>query len=67
MTKYKITITDDCIGCGACVATHEENFVMDDESNKAKVKKDIVDEKELSKNKEAEDVCPVDSIKIEEV
>ncbi|MBU2639597.1 MAG: ferredoxin [Nanoarchaeota archaeon] len=67
MAKYKITITDDCIGCRACIATYEENFDFDEDSNKAKVKKKIIDEKELSKNNEAKDVCPVDAIKIEKV
>jgi ferredoxin len=67
MAKHKITITDECIGCRACVATYEENFDMNEETNKAIVKKAEVEDSELSKNKEAQDVCPVEAIKIEEI
>jgi len=65
MVKHKVWITEDCIGCAACSRTYEVNFKMNDEDTKALVKKDIIDDKELSGNEEAKEVCPVEAIKIE--
>jgi ferredoxin len=63
MAKYKITLNrDECIGCGAC--TNFENYELDDE-NKAIIKNSEVEN--IGTNKEAEDICPVDTINIEEV
>ncbi len=50
-----------CIGCGACTSVCD-NWVM--EGDKAKPKRTTIPEKELKTNKEAEDVCPVNAIKI---
>lgn len=63
MRKYKVTIDKEaCIGCAACTALCD-NFIMD--GDKAKAKKMIISEKELAKNKEAENSCPVNAIKVE--
>jgi len=64
---YKITLDKDkCIGCGACAAQCPENFeIKNDGDNKAVVKKAKVED--LGCNKDAEEVCPVDAIKIEKV
>ena len=51
-----------CIGCGACISVCD-NWVMD--GDKVKLKKTTISEKELKSNKEAEETCPVDAIKIE--
>ena len=67
MSKYKIHITDDCIACAACSRTYEDNFKMNDNDTKAIVKKNKIDDSELKKNKEAQEVCPTEAIKIEEV
>lgn len=67
MAKYKIKVTDECIGCRACISEAEENFKFNEETNKAEVKKEEISEKELQLNKNAEEVCPVEAIKIEEV
>lgn len=65
MAKYKIIFNrDDCIGCGACASTCPDNWGMD--GDKAKPKVSEIDESQLKCNKEAEDVCPVDAIIIEE-
>lgn len=53
-----IKITDDCIGCGACVSIAPEVFELKD--GKARVKKQKID----AKVKEAADSCPVDAIKL---
>ena len=53
-----------CIGCSACVSVCD-NWVMD--NDKVKPKKTAISEKELKSNKEAEDICPVDAIKIKKV
>ncbi|MBD3249436.1 ferredoxin [Candidatus Woesearchaeota archaeon] len=58
---YKIKVTDECIGCGACVSACD-NFELED--GKAYPKKKEVEEKGC--NQEAADICPVDAIKIEE-
>jgi len=64
---YKITVDKTkCIGCGACVAQCPENFeIKNDGENKAYVKKAKISE--LGCNKDAEEVCPVDAIKIEKI
>jgi len=63
MNKFKIKFNKEaCIGCGACTSVCD-NWVI--ESDKAKPKKISILEKELKTNKEAEDICPVDAIKIE--
>lgn len=55
-----------CIGCGACVSACPSNWEMIDtpDGQKSRAKKDVV--KELGCNKEAEEVCPVQCIKIVE-
>jgi len=64
MDKFKINFDKGaCIGCNACVSVCN-NWVADDD--KVKPKKTIISEKELKNNKEAENICPVNAIKIEE-
>ena len=59
--KHKITIDQDkCIGCGACAATCPKSFDMKD--GKAYAKKKEVDK--ITCEKDAEEGCPVDAIKI---
>ena len=60
----KITISNECIGCGACTSV-SDNFELVD--NKAKPNKENVDGDDLKKAKEAADICPVNAIKIENV
>jgi ferredoxin len=52
-----------CIGCGACTAICSTNWIMGDD-NKAHPNKTKLDDNELSCNKEAEQVCPVQCITI---
>jgi len=61
---YKVIVNKDCIGCGACVSVCEKVFELKD--NKAIVKSagGKTNEKCV---KEAEDVCPVNAIKVEKV
>ncbi|MFH1638346.1 MAG: ferredoxin [Candidatus Woesearchaeota archaeon] len=57
-----------CIGCGACAAECPENWEMDDSGDtyKAKPKKlELKTEEEISKNKAAAEICPVQAIKVE--
>ena len=53
---------ETCIGCGACVALCT-NFDMGDDGKAFPLKKEIDDN--ISSNKEAEETCPVDAIKVE--
>ena len=63
MDKFKINFNKEtCIGCNACASVCD-NWVIDDD--KVKPKKIMISEKELKSNKEAEDICPVNAIKIE--
>ncbi|HUI92884.1 MAG TPA: ferredoxin [Chitinivibrionales bacterium] len=63
----KATVKADvCIGCGLCVDTCPEVFVMDDETNVAKAKVDRVPAELKDKCKEAATDCPVEAIVVEE-
>lgn len=55
----------ECIGCGACTAVCPSNWELGGD-NKAVPKKTKISDDELKCNKEAEQVCPVNCIKIEE-
>jgi len=62
MAKFKIKYNKDvCIGCMSCVSICPDNW--EEDGDKVKPKKTEVDD--IGCNKEAEDVCPVDAIKIE--
>ncbi|HIE41476.1 MAG TPA: ferredoxin [Candidatus Aenigmarchaeota archaeon] len=54
---------EKCIGCGSCVAVCN-NWEMG-EDGKAHPKK--IEVEEIDCNKEAEEICPVQCIKIEEI
>jgi len=58
----KVTITDDCTGCGVCETIAPDVFVVEDE--KATVNADEIagNEDEI---KEAAEECPDEAIKIE--
>ncbi len=63
MAKYKVEVDEEkCIGCGACVAQCD-NFEMN--GDKAVPKEAEVDD--ISCNKDAEDACPVQAIKVTEM
>jgi ferredoxin len=60
---YKISVDKDkCIGCGACTAVCDESFEM--KGGKAVAKHSSVDEKDLTCEREAADVCPVGAISV---
>ena len=66
MAKYKITYDrENCIGCQSCVFVCPSNWEEDDD--KVKPKKTEIADDELRCNKEAEDLCPIQSIKIKKV
>ncbi len=63
MKKFKIKFDREvCIGCQACTSVCD-NWIRD--GDKVKPKKLEISENELKSNKEAEDICPVNAIKIE--
>jgi ferredoxin len=59
----KVTITDDCTGCGVCETIAPDVFVVEDE--KAIVNADQIKGNE-DEIKEAAEECPDESIKITE-
>ncbi len=67
----KITLKrNECIGCGACVATCDSLFELDDEGKahlKGADKGDVesLEVKDVKCGKEAVEVCPVQIIKVE--
>lgn len=64
MKEFKIELDKEKrIGCNVC-ASVSDNWIMD--GNKAKPKKTLISEEESKSNKEAENICPVKAIKIEE-
>ncbi|MCD4680198.1 MAG: ferredoxin [Bacteroidales bacterium] len=63
MNHLKYTVSDECIGCNACVEVAEENFEIN-EKNKAYLKKQPDSSSEETNCNEALDVCPVDAISI---
>ncbi len=68
MARYKITFNKKaCIGCGACTSVCPENWelVENDGVFKAKPKRIEISEDQLMSNQEAENVCPVEAMKIE--
>lgn len=79
MTKYKVTLDrDKCIGTASCVAVAPKfwdlqddakvmllNSKFNEETNKWELI--IETEEDLTMNKEAESVCPVDAIKVEKL
>ena len=77
MAKFKIIhIKKDCICCGACAAVNPDFWSLDDDGlAQLKGAKEVDDHWELeiesfsdvSSNKETEQVCPVQVIKVEEI
>ncbi len=63
MAKFKIIVTDECIGCGQCVNVCDNYELGSDGYSHPKVEE--VDEKGC--NEAAADICPVSAIKIEEI
>ncbi len=61
MKIKKFTITDDCIGCMACVGISDKHFKMNND-NKAVVIKQPEDKEEEELCQDAADACPVDAI-----
>jgi ferredoxin len=60
---YKIEIDqEECLACGACIATCPEFFEMDEDEHKAKSKKAKVEE--LGCAQDAADNCPAECIHI---
>ena len=70
MAKYVVTHDHDgCIGCSACTMVCSKFWDMGDDGmailKGATDNKLEIDEEDLACNKEAEDSCPVDVIKVE--
>ena len=59
MKKYKVS--EECIGCRACVEVADDNFEINDD-NLAYLKKQPENSDEEAKCQDALDVCPVEAI-----
>ena len=60
----KVSVNDECTGCGLCVDTCPEVFEMEDDI--ATVTVDEVPAGSIDTCKEAAEDCPVEAISIEE-
>ena len=58
---------DECIGCGACTVQCPENWELVEVNGMFKAKVKQIELKEVGKNLEAKEICPVNCIDIEEV
>ncbi len=65
MKRY--SVTEECIGCRACVEVAEDNFDLDDDTNRAFLKKQPENDEEIELCNEALEVCPVDAIEYDEI
>jgi NitT/TauT family transport system substrate-binding protein len=61
MKKIKFRVTEECIGCRACVEVSPRHFEMNREG-KAFVKVQPVTPEEVSSCREAKEACPVEAI-----
>ncbi len=61
----EVTVTNDCIGCGACAAIAGDIFEMDSATMKVKVKQQPTTNEQEDLVKQAADACPVAAIKIQ--
>ena len=66
MKKLIFKVSDECIGCKACVGVAESNFDMNDE-NIAFLKKQPDSKEEQANCNEALEVCPVGAISVKEI
>ncbi|MBW2998346.1 ferredoxin [Candidatus Woesearchaeota archaeon] len=58
---YKIKVDQEaCVGCGACTVC--ENFEMQNDGKARAIESEV---EEIGCNQDAEDMCPVQAIKIE--
>jgi ferredoxin len=64
---FKIEVTEECIGCGACVAQCDNFDVVEGEDDKRIAKPKEARVSEIGCNQDAADVCPVQAIKITKV
>ena len=60
MKTIKYNVTEECIGCQACIDVASDNFDMN--GNKAFLKLQPKDDEELKKCDAALDICPVNAI-----
>ena len=58
-----LKVTDECIGCSACVSNSPNLFEMDDA--KAVPKKTELTDADIEEANQNVSLCPVDAIKIE--
>ncbi len=59
----KLSVTEECIGCSACVGNSPELFEMS--GDKAVPKKTDLTPEEETAAKQTAGICPVDAIKVE--
>jgi len=64
MEKKIYKVSEDCIGCQACIDVADNNFEMGND-NKAYLKKQPNSDAEIKDSNSAIDICPVDAIFIE--
>jgi len=61
--NVKVSVSSDCISCGACVAICPAVFIFG-EDGKSQVKKQPETEEEIKCVEEAKEACPVRAIEV---
>ena len=59
----KLVVNDNCIGCGACVATYPDTFAFTDEGKSSVISDEVMDEATLN---DMTSICPVGAIEVQE-
>lgn len=63
METKKYVVSNECIGCQACIGVASDNFEMGND-NKAFLKKQPKTEQEIDESNQAIEICPVNAISI---
>ncbi len=60
----KVEVSEECIGCGACVAIAPAIFELNTDTMKSHVKKQPEGDEEEKLARQAADSCPVSAISV---
>ncbi len=61
----KVSVNENCIGCGYCVSSCPKYFAFNDEGYSSVVKEEVAKE-DLDEVKNVASGCPVDAIEVKE-
>lgn len=62
----KISVSEACVGCGACVSIASNLFDFDETGYSYPIKENIENEQDIEDANRAADACPFDAIEVED-